>query len=64
MTHEEILAPLERHFDIFVIRFEREYAELRNTLVEKYGEEPMARKDAQLLREWEERVDKANEIGR
>ena len=39
MTHDEILTKGERKHQVWLLKFEREYAALRSKLVEKYGEE-------------------------
>jgi hypothetical protein len=48
MNHEQFLMEEERKSAITRMKNDREHAALRAKLVEKYGEEPMQRKEEQL----------------
>jgi len=47
-NHEAILAKEERAHQLWMLKFNREYNELRGELVEKYGEAAIQRKEKQL----------------
>ena len=47
-NHEAILAKEERAHQLWMLKFNREYNELRGELVEKYGEAAIRRKEKQL----------------
>ncbi len=54
---EEFLIREERAHNIWLINFKDYYLDLRSRLVDKYGDEPMKKKDEQLLKKWEREIE-------